>query len=297
MRTPTSLPYLTPSEEHVREHPWTDEHGVELSDRLDHWDPFSEMALHRTLDINLDSVRADCRLGADSAFALVPSWLSSRTRLGSAGPAVELGDLRGQVRAPLSLTVPGASSGGRLRLRTELIVRSAGALSSPISPTRSGTILWYDERTIALEGSSSRFPISAIDFAAQPGAPESGAWMLEWSPDDFAAPVLADLRLLINSSNETLVAALRTGASDPGSASVRQFVMFDVARTLVHGALNDEDFVAHPDEFDEATIGRMLSELLALSWPGVPVASLAARLREQPQRLNAELQAALGLFR
>ena len=73
--------------------------------------------------------------------------------------------------------------------------------------------------------------------------------------------------------------------------------MFDVARSLVHGALDNEDFVQRPEEFEEGTIGRMLSEILGLYWPGVPVATLCTRLREQPQRLDAELQAALGLFR
>jgi hypothetical protein len=297
MRTPTSLPYLTPSDEHIKDHPWTDGDGIELADRLDHWDPFSELAIYRTLDLDLDAIRAECRLRSDALFALVPSWTSSHTRLGSAGSPVELGRLGGQVRTPLTLSVPGSASGGRLRLRTSLIVRNAGTDPSAISPTRAGTILWYDERSIALEGSASRFPISALDFASRPGTPEGGSWILEWHSDDFATPVLADLRLLVNSSNETLLAALRSGASDPRSAAVRQFVTFDVARSLVHGALDNEDFVERPEEYEEGTIGRMLSEMLGLYWPGVPVATLRTRLREQPQRLDAELQAALGLFR
>lgn len=39
----------------------------------------------------------------------------------------------------------------------------------------------------------------------------------------------------------------------------------------------------------------MLTDLLATIWPGIPIASLRARLLEEPARLDAELQEALEI--
>jgi hypothetical protein len=150
---------------------------------------------------------------------------------------------------------------------------------------------------VALEGAASRFPVTALDFAAVPRLPDDGAWALEWNVEDLDAPALAGLRLVVNAGDERLVAALRSGSSDPRSAVIRSFVMFDVAKTLVHGALRSEPFLANPESFEEGSVGRMLFELLALCWPNIPLKALAARSREDPGRVEAELQAHLQVMR
>jgi hypothetical protein len=88
----------------------------------------------------------------------------------------------------------------------------------------------------------------------------------------------------------------RSGSGDTRAAVVRSFVTFDVARSLVHGALGNERFVEAPDAYDYGTVGRMLSELLGACWPGIPVSTLRARLIEDPSRLDVELQSHLGLL-
>lgn len=276
--------------------PWTDAEGRELPDRLEHWDPFTNTQLFRAVDVDLDAVRNGCRLNVDAAFALNTAWYSNRTRLSGAGKPVELGLLQGLVRAPLSLDIPGAAAGGRLDLRTTLVLRDPGSGPTPISPRREGAILWFHSTSIALEGGAARFPITPLNFETS-GLPEGASWKLEWNPEGLDAPVLADLRLLVNSADEALVSALRSGAADSRSAVVRSFLTFDVARALVDGALRNDRFVEDPESFDEGSIGRMLFELLSMCWPGVPVKTLWSRSHEDPTRLQAELQAALRLFR
>lgn len=297
MKTPPAAPYLLPPDDVVSDHPWTTQDGKPVPERLEHWDPFTDAEFFRTMELDADAVREACQLGPDAAFALTVSWHSSHTRLAGEGAVIELGTLAGLVRASLSLHVPGAAAGGRLDIRTRLVLRHAGADPSPISPRREGAILWSHETRIALEGASSRFPITAVDFTALVRFPDTGSWAVEWNPEDLEVPVLGGLRLVVNSSDEVLLGALRSGSNDSRSGVVKSFIMFDVARSLVYGVLGNERFVADPESFEEGSIGRMLFELLAVCWPGTPVATLSARGQDDPARLETELQAHLGVLR
>lgn len=296
MKSRPAAPYLLPPEDAIGDAPWVDANGRVLGDRLEHWDPFTEVDLFRSLELDLDTIRAGCRLNVDAAFALIVSWHSNRTRLSGTGASVELGLLQGPVRAPLKLRIPGAAAGGRVALRTSLVLRDPGSGSVIISPRREGAILWQDATSVALEGGAARFPVTPINFTESERLPDRALWKLEWDPDALDAPVLADLRLLINSGNETLREALRSGSVDGRTSLVRSFVMFDVARSLVQGALGNDRFVEDPESFDEGSIGRMLFELLALCWPGVPIKTLSSRGHTDPARLEAELQAHFELL-
>jgi len=274
---------------------WRDTGGATVGDRLDHWDPFTDIELAQVVSVDLDAVRDACGLGPDSAFALTASGYSGRTRLTVDGPTIELGALDGRVQAPVTIRIAGAAAGGHLDLRTRLILRSSGALPSPIAPQRPGAVLWADETRVALEGGAARFPVSAADFSTVPRLPAGAAWALEWNPEDLEVPVLGGLRLLINSEDSALVAAVRSGSTDARAALIRSFVTFDVARSLVHSALGSERFVDAPESFEEGSVGRMLFELITACWGGTPLRTLVARRVEDPARLDAEIQAHLGM--
>ena len=277
MKTLPSPPYLLAPDDVVIEQPWADGDGTPVGDRLEHWDPFTDSEFVRVVDVDLDQLRTRCRLNVDATFALCATWHSNRTRLSGASSTIELGALRGLVRAPLSLVVPGAATGGRLELRTSLILRHPGTNGTRISPRRQGAILWLDSKIVALEGGSARFPVSALDFETSQRLPARASWALEWNPEQLEGPVLGDLRLLVNSADETLLDALRSGVADAKSAVVRSFILFDVARALVEGALGNEEFVSDPYRFEEGAVGRTIAELLSACWPGVPIATLVSR--------------------
>lgn len=296
MKTPPAPPYLMPPHSGVVAHPWFGGDGSPLPERLEHWDPWTDTHLFRSVDVDVDAVRSACQLNEDATFALVAAWSSSRSRLGASGDSVELGRGTGALRAELELRVPGDLAGGRLDVQTLLVLRNPGTGFSAISPKRDGAILWLDEARIFLEGSSARFPVAALDFKSIPRLPDGGAWALEWSSEDLDVPVLSGLRLIVNADDEPLLSALRSGSADPRSPTIRSFVMYDVAKTLVHGALNAESFLEAPEAFAEDSLGRLLFELLSMGWPGIPVKALATRLREDPSRLDAELQSYLGVL-
>ena len=296
MRTPPAPPYLLPPEDSVIAEEWRANDGSRIPDRLEHWDPFTDLDLVRVVNVDIDAVRKACQLGVDSALAVTASWISSRTRLGAEGPPVEIGMLDGRVRLPVTVVIPGVSAGGRLDVRTRLVLRTCGSEPSPISPRRPGAVLWTQESRIELEGAAARFPVTTVDFSMIPQLPDQGAWALEWDPDLLEAPVLGTVRLLVNSGEQPLVDALRSGSTDARATFVRSFVTYDVARAFVHGALQSERFVDAPEIFDDGSVGRMLFELLAACWPGMPAKTLAVRRMEDPARLDAELQAFLGVL-
>ena len=296
MKTSPAAPYLVPAPEAVVVEDWTNADGDVVGDRLEHWDPFTTIALARVVNVDLDLVRESCLLPPDAALALSTVGYSSRTRLRTVGEPVELGTLSGRVRAPVSIDVPGSRAGGRLDLTTRLVLSGAGTAPTAISPQRPGAVLWTDETRLAVEGGAARFPVTALDFSSAQGLPDDAAWALEWDQDDLGAPVLGGLRLLVNAGDETLVAALRTGSSDAAALVLRSFVTYDVGRSLVHAALVNERFTEAPEIWPEGSVGRTLHELIVTCWPGVPMPTLVARLRNEPGRLDAELQAHLGVL-
>ena len=294
MKTPKAVPYLLPPETAVAAQPWIFTDGTEAGDRLDHWDPFVELDLERIIEVDLDETRAACRLSEDAAFALVATWSSNRTRITGDGAVVELGNLRGKARTAVGLTVPGSEAGGLVTLRTRLVLRYPGEAPSPIAPRRTGAILWEEESNLAVEGGSARFPITAADFKAINDCPDDAAWFLEWDPADLDSPVLGGLRLLVNSGHESIPDMLRSGSSDPRASVLRSFVTFDVARSLIAGALRNDRFVTDSESFEQGTLGRMIFELIALCWPGKPIPSMRSRIDEDAALVNAEIQARFG---
>ena len=296
MKTPPAPPYLLPPEDAVTTEDWRTNDGSQIPERLEHWDPFTDIDLVRVVNVNIDAVRKACQLGDDSALAVTASWVSTRTRLGAEGAPVEIGTLDGAVRLPVAVSVPGVLAGGRLDIRTRLVLRYGGGKPSPISPRRSGAVLWTQETRIELEGAAARFPVTPADFSGIPRLPDHGAWALEWDPEALEAPVLGTVRLLVNTGEQSLLDALRSGSTDVRATLVRSFLTYDVARALVHGALQNERFVGAPETFDVGSVGRMLFELLSSCWPAMPVKALASRRLEDPSRLDAELQSYLGLI-
>jgi hypothetical protein len=295
MKTRSAPPYLLAPENSVIAEEWHGKDGSELSERLEHWDPFTDIDLERVVNIDADAIRESCQLGVDSALAVTASWTSTRTRLGGDASTVELGTLDGRLRAPLTMSVPGPVAGGRLDLRTRLILRRCGTTPSAISPRRPGAILWSEHESLDLEGSAARFPITPADFTAIARLPDHGSWALEWDSEAFEAPLLGAVRLLVNTEQATFIDALRSGGSSAHAALTRSFVTYDVARSLVEGALRSKRFVDDAETFDEGSVGRMLFQLLASCWPGIPVATLARRRIDDPARIDAELQQYLGV--
>lgn len=293
MRGTATVPYLLPPDDAVQAEPWTDHTDQQLGDRLEHWDPHTTLELNRAVTVDLDTVRYSCRLTEDACFALTTTWHASATRLADGPEPVELADLAGTVAAELAMIIPPERIGGRLDLTTRLVLRHPGTRPTAISPTIPGTTLWFDRHRVAVEGSAARFPVTASDFTATP-FPDSSGWALEWNSQDLNAPLLGTLRLLVNAAQPNLVAALRSGSSDPRASGTRAFIAYDVARTMLEGALRNTEFLDNPYSFDDGTVGRAAADLLSACLPGTDARSAATLAAENPARLSTAIQSHLG---
>jgi hypothetical protein len=294
MDTPVAPTYLLPEDNAVSVGPWVDAAGVEVGELIEHWDPVTDLELTRAVTVDLDAVRSQCGLGADACFALIATWRApTRTRLGGAGERVELSTLTGVVRAPLGVTISGPEAGGRLDLTTRLVLRIAGSAASAISPRRPGAILWTDTHRVMLEGGAARFPTAAVDFFEVPRVPDDAAWYLDWNVHDLSHPVMGGVRLLVNRSNARIVSAVRSATDDPAAPLIRSIIRIDVARQLVRAVLGSDEFMAAPDSFPDESVGRLIRDLIATVWPGLPIDAVRERALTMPSRFDADVQAAL----
>jgi hypothetical protein len=280
----------------VRGEPWLLAESREaLGERAEHWDPDLTLRLDRVVTVDLGAVLTSTGLASPDRLALTTVWRSDRTRLRGSGMSVPLRDRSGEAQVSLSLDIPGHLAGGSVELRTALVLTEDWEEASPLVAKRIGAVLWSDRVAVALEGSAARFPVTVLDFADVPGLAETAPWALEWSPRDLDQPVLGAMRLLVNSAVPVVVAAI-SGGGDPRDVAIAALIRFDVARSLVHGALSQKTFAQGTGEFETDSVGRMLQDLLGRYWPGTATESLARRLADTPHRIESELQAKTGLL-
>jgi hypothetical protein len=294
-RTAPISPFRVAGDAVVGVEPWRISDGDELlGGRIEHWDPELRLGLDRTVTVDLGALLSETGIDSAADLALAAAWRSTRTRLRAAGTIVALHDRDGDA-VTLAIEVPGRLTGGSLQLETMVVRTTAPTADAPLVARRPGSILWRDAVAVELEGQAARFPTSVVDFETIPGLDPDASWALEWSPNDLDQPVLGGLRVLVNARRDAIVAAAGW-RSDPASLAIRSMIFFDVARSLVTGALANEEFVTGGREFEPDTVGRMLSDLLDRFWPGAAPAVLARRMAETPHRFESELQARTGLL-
>jgi hypothetical protein len=139
--------------------------------------------------------------------------------------------------------------------------------------------------------------MDAISFQSSgPDFPSGAAWRLEWDPDDLEVPVLGGVRLHLNTDHPLMEKVVAT-PDDPASRLVVAAMQFDVARTLLRGALERDDLAQRTTPWPADSVGKVLERLIKLRFPGLGAPTLQARLRSAPDAFDALLQDRLGLFR
>lgn len=288
LRQPAVLPYLPLAPDAVEAEPWTTQRGDALPERLIDWDPATDLHLFRDLELRPSLVRERCRLEPHSRIAVIPIARSDRTRIRIAGEKIVLSTEDDAAKVTLGMHLKGQALGGVLSLRT-VIVSLDRALTEPLAPKLSGSQLWADEIRCDLEGSSPRFPVSAVRFSEFATLEPKAAWTLDWEPADLAEPLLGAVRLLVNAEKPAIAAAVVSGSDAPAHEVIRAAIQHDVARRLIRTALASPDFVEDPAQYPDGSVGRAIADLIELHW-GEDVAILAARARDHDRRFEMELQ-------
>jgi hypothetical protein len=134
-----------------------------------------------------------------------------------------------------------------------------------------------------------------VDFKKASGLPGQAAWSLEWDPYALAEDVLRGPRLYLNKAH----ARLRNAIEDPtteASRNILEMLYFEVGRTLIAGALRNEEFTKAPERYGSGSLGATVYRLISVTFPGVPPAYLADRMRKEPIRFDRELQHGLRVL-
>jgi hypothetical protein len=178
------------------------------------------------------------------------------------------------------------------------VLSSAGGSTDPLAPRLAGSVILREERnevtSILLEGEAARFPTEVVDFAQLRIAEPEALWFLDMSGADLEQSPLSAMRLYVNGTHPAVQRALAHG--DAIGGLVRSVLQWDVARVMIHRALDNDEFIDDWDRFEETTLGATLQQLVQRIWAGEDAASLRARRDADPTRFEYQLQARLGLF-
>ena len=292
-----SAPFLRIGSGKVVPGPWMNlRTGLVIpADGLDGWDPSVDLELERQVSIDLDGARAGAGLTDADRLTCAATWHCPVTTLRGAGSRVDVVDSKTTLR--VRLTIPGSELAGRVSLRTLVTLGQGGGGNRPLAAIIPGSVLWEETTVLALEGRGSRFPMEWLEFGRNGWLPGGAGWYLEWSPDEPEAPALGAVRLYLNEGHEVVRAAVTANPPEPHQQAIRRAIEFDVARSLILGALR-----ADPAAWDKAagepgSIASVVNRLLRVVFPQESLEGLRNRYRTTPQRVEVKIQDGMRLFR
>lgn len=292
-----AFPYDLSLPEHIRATEWrqqVDDEDVPLQEILLHWDPGTTLHLSVTIEADLDGIRNDCRLAPGDLLRAVIVWHSHGTNLRGRGSYIDIDSAISSHSINLTLALPGELLADRVRVEAQLILAGPGKSSLKLAPRRPGSVLWREEKTIILEGLGSRFPVELIDFAQSSWLPENASWFLDWDDTDFEQIALRSMQLFINARNVRVRRAV-VELLDSDEV-IRDIIRFDVGRTMIIGALENEAFVQNPDSYLDGSVGSYARRLIRTMFPNESWEGIIHSYRQNQSRFECELQARFRLF-
>ncbi|MBA3943649.1 MAG: hypothetical protein H0X37_03705 [Herpetosiphonaceae bacterium] len=287
-------PYATPTSEHVKIGAWNIMNGDDMHQLpafLPDWDP--AVVIHASVPVRVDyaGVLADCHLGPDARLRLAAIWTSPGTGLRDHGDLIDLDSQNINDQFYASVRIDGTLVSHEVQLTTQLVLLSPGKSAHPLAPKLPGSIVVAQTQTLQLEGKGSRFPVEVIDFAST-YYPDRAAWVLYWDEEDLHQTVLGHMCLYINARHTRVMRAVsQLQLEDVG---IREAIRLDVARTLLLGALNHDEFLHRPQVFAEGSVGAAIYAMTQLYFPGTSLTQLgyeAAHSSLFEPKLQATLQA------
>jgi hypothetical protein len=255
-------PYLTPSEGTVLWEPWAVYDGqtwAELPGAVDGWDAGTDLHVARRVRVDPERLRRETGLDLFNIAAVV-SWTSSTTDMTDAAVPVSFGP---EGSAVVEAVLVGERLSGVLTLRSTVsLVRTPASTSLGVASI-AGSILSEHLQRVALESTSSMFPVHEIDFANTRLSP-AASWHLETSTD-LSAPFYGTFRVLINKRDRELTSAVARGAKDKRQQALLDELEAGIAGLLLELALYLRAELDEQDEWPADVVGDVLSRMLRAS--------------------------------
>jgi hypothetical protein len=207
---------------------------------------------------------------------------------------VDFTSISSNFSANLTLALSGELLADRVRVEVQLVLADSGQSNFLLSPQRAGSILWRETKTIILEGLASRFPVELVNFAECSWLPKNASWFLDWDDANLELVALQTLRLLVNAKNaKTRRAVTESSINDE---VIREIIEFDVGRTLIIGALENDMFVQNPDSYMDGSVGCYIRRLIRTLFPNEDWTEIVCSYRQNRSRFECELQDRFRLF-
>jgi hypothetical protein len=254
------LPYLVPAQDAVRFSPWQRLDGEgwsELPDRMPDWDSDTDLSIWREAVIDLERVRGQCGLPADTALALTTSWTSSSTAMSRSAEPIPV-TRSGPVT--LACVMTGDRIAGVVTIRTTLTLAQPPTIRRPGTAWFPGSVLFEDRQTIALEATDPPFPMHEIDFSRTRLDPDA-SWHLE-TTTELTAPFLGTFLLLLNTRDKELIDAVARGRKDRRQEALVEELEHGVGALLLELALHLRTELDEREEWPAGTVGNVLTRIL-----------------------------------
>jgi hypothetical protein len=291
------FPHRTAPPDAVRADPWCrilPGGALEpVEEHISDFDAGTVLRFVRTVRVDGEALRRKCELLAGDRLAAVAQWFSGRTEMRGAGKPTPLAADEDEVEVKVEIAQ--GHSGGTLVLRTcvMLDVPAPGA-RAPFSPALAGAIVWQERKDVVLEGTGPRFPVEIRKFAS----PQLSAmgWMLDWRPGSPEAMFMGSVRLLLNEQHKAVVDAAMAVKRDRSQKMIVSAINVDVARSLVGGMLRNPEFTAGGVRYLKGTVGQVVGDLIASTFPGDNLETVRAQLENEPETFSARVQSRFRLF-
>lgn len=219
MFKPIQAPYLTPDSSVVAAEDWhllRSSERVRLPEFLDDWTPGASLQLSRNIEVDRGRLLEQAHLPRDAELAVAVSWISGSSKIRRRVFRAAVGE------EPLNVmpTLNGDEIGGKVTVRTSIILNSPLEGENFWIAHEVGSVLLSEEVSVSLDRSESGFPMAVIDFAASP-YPAGASWHLE-TTTVLESRFTSGFQVLINDRDKKLVKAME--ASNP---SKEQRVLLD----------------------------------------------------------------------
>lgn len=263
---------------------WKTADGTPISEHDgDSWSPGTGLRLQRAIDLGDDQLGVRQRLGvaAGGTVGVAARWTCRETFMAgvhTTGPLpVPLVE-----STVLELDVP-AEIAGSLEVETCVVVTWSG--DRPTGAIPDGALIWSDgwsigrnERTVLLEGSEARIPVSTVSFAERFGRPSRAIWAVDLDPAVGPEDLLSNVvTVLLN--RDVLASEFRDADGEPDPALLPPFALAGISVDLVRcltvalreHLIDTEEWQEHL----EGSVGAMLVLRLTETFGSIPDALAA----------------------
>lgn len=261
------------------------------------WDRSVPLEVRSEIGIDPDLIRDECGLDALAPVTLISTWHASATNVRRVGMHIEVDQPSTRT---IGFTLDPTLAAGSVRLTRTVVLARDHETSDPLAACRAGAILWRERpasaTSLELHSTADRFNIEAIDFAELETVETDAAWLLDVDLSEPSGDASTALRLVANKAHPAVDQLLGTEPLEQRQL-IESVLRWEVARTVIRRALEQQRFVDGYGEFAPETVGGVAQRLLQLHVPDVSIDELATMCRHAPQHLDALLQGRLRMLR